>query len=349
MMPRLPIGRRERGGTPGRSAVTMASSGASDIPIDPSPTTFRRPASGARDVRHRGRWLRHEQRLDLAGRGASKREDVEDPLAVVRRGVNRRPSNAFGSMLGVEAHRSAMTRRLPDDLWKLQEIASDPLPGPQPRRPLRVGDRRYSVAAGSDHERFSPRHRPHAIEEALRMAGVDPARPIVTTCGSGVTAAILHFDLDPAAMPHPIFLNSGRDRPLWRRRGEQLRKPPDPVVRDPLAQVDDVGRWTDTAEPGDLFQIATPTARPSDVHVDVDHPAVDPPASERDAHLRADVDSADEALRDGVPEHPLDPAHLYHHADDRAAGPGRRVALHHGFEIEKASVRRHRTQCFTGR
>lgn len=29
-----------------------------------------------------------------------------------------------------------------------------------------------------------------------------------------VTAAILHFDLDPAAMPHPIFLNSGRDRPL---------------------------------------------------------------------------------------------------------------------------------------
>ena len=29
-----------------------------------------------------------------------------------------------------------------------------------------------------------------------------------------VTAAILHLDLDPAAMPHPIFLNSGRDRPL---------------------------------------------------------------------------------------------------------------------------------------
>ena len=29
-----------------------------------------------------------------------------------------------------------------------------------------------------------------------------------------VTAAIIHFDLDPAAIPHPIFLNSGRDRPL---------------------------------------------------------------------------------------------------------------------------------------
>lgn len=34
-----------------------------------------------------------------------------------------------------------------------------------------------------------------ALDSALRAAGVDPARPIVTTCGSGVTAAILALAL----------------------------------------------------------------------------------------------------------------------------------------------------------
>ncbi|AXS40918.1 3-mercaptopyruvate sulfurtransferase [Breoghania sp. L-A4] len=34
------------------------------------------------------------------------------------------------------------------------------------------------------------------LEQTFRAAGIDPARPIVTTCGSGVTAAILSLALD---------------------------------------------------------------------------------------------------------------------------------------------------------
>ena len=35
-----------------------------------------------------------------------------------------------------------------------------------------------------------------ALAETFRSAGIDPARPVVTTCGSGVTAAILALALD---------------------------------------------------------------------------------------------------------------------------------------------------------
>jgi thiosulfate/3-mercaptopyruvate sulfurtransferase len=34
-----------------------------------------------------------------------------------------------------------------------------------------------------------------ALAQAFRSAGVDPDRPVVTTCGSGVTAAILSLGL----------------------------------------------------------------------------------------------------------------------------------------------------------
>jgi thiosulfate/3-mercaptopyruvate sulfurtransferase len=36
---------------------------------------------------------------------------------------------------------------------------------------------------------------PAALREAFEKAGVDLTRPIVTTCGSGVTAAVLGFGL----------------------------------------------------------------------------------------------------------------------------------------------------------
>lgn len=40
-----------------------------------------------------------------------------------------------------------------------------------------------------------------AIEAALGAAGIDPDRPIVTTCGSGVTAAIVSLALERAGRP----------------------------------------------------------------------------------------------------------------------------------------------------
>jgi thiosulfate/3-mercaptopyruvate sulfurtransferase len=42
---------------------------------------------------------------------------------------------------------------------------------------------------------------PQAITAAVRAAGIDPAEPVITSCGSGVTAAILWLALD--AIGHP--------------------------------------------------------------------------------------------------------------------------------------------------
>jgi len=44
-----------------------------------------------------------------------------------------------------------------------------------------------------------------AIEAAMKAAGVDPARPIVTTCGSGVTAAILLLAIERTGRPAPAL------------------------------------------------------------------------------------------------------------------------------------------------
>ncbi|TDR93969.1 3-mercaptopyruvate sulfurtransferase [Enterovirga rhinocerotis] len=46
---------------------------------------------------------------------------------------------------------------------------------------------------------------PDTIEEALTTAGIDPSRPIVTTCGSGVTAAILLLAIERTGRPAPAL------------------------------------------------------------------------------------------------------------------------------------------------
>jgi thiosulfate/3-mercaptopyruvate sulfurtransferase len=43
---------------------------------------------------------------------------------------------------------------------------------------------------------------PATILAALDEAGIDPEKPIITTCGSGVTAAILALALEQAG--HPV-------------------------------------------------------------------------------------------------------------------------------------------------
>jgi thiosulfate/3-mercaptopyruvate sulfurtransferase len=44
-----------------------------------------------------------------------------------------------------------------------------------------------------------------SIEAALAAAGVDPSRPILTTCGSGVTAAILVLAIEQTGRPAPAL------------------------------------------------------------------------------------------------------------------------------------------------
>ncbi|WP_332657721.1 sulfurtransferase [Brevundimonas sp.] len=44
-----------------------------------------------------------------------------------------------------------------------------------------------------------------ALEQAFRDAGVDPDRPVITTCGSGVTAAILSLGLAALGKPSRLY------------------------------------------------------------------------------------------------------------------------------------------------
>ena len=44
-----------------------------------------------------------------------------------------------------------------------------------------------------------------ALEQAFRAAGVDLDRPVVTTCGSGVTAAILSLGLAVLGRPSRLY------------------------------------------------------------------------------------------------------------------------------------------------
>ena len=49
---------------------------------------------------------------------------------------------------------------------------------------------------------------PATISAAVRTAGIDPTRPVITSCGSGVTAAILWLALDAIGHP-PVALYDG--------------------------------------------------------------------------------------------------------------------------------------------
>lgn len=46
---------------------------------------------------------------------------------------------------------------------------------------------------------------PAELEEVLAAAGADPELPVITTCGSGVTAAILSLALERLGRPHALY------------------------------------------------------------------------------------------------------------------------------------------------
>jgi thiosulfate/3-mercaptopyruvate sulfurtransferase len=46
---------------------------------------------------------------------------------------------------------------------------------------------------------------PAALAEAFAEAGVDPAMPVVTTCGSGVTASVLALALEVLGHPAAVY------------------------------------------------------------------------------------------------------------------------------------------------
>jgi thiosulfate/3-mercaptopyruvate sulfurtransferase len=68
---------------------------------------------------------------------------------------------------------------------------------PEPREGMRsghmLGARSVPVTSLSEHGKLLPLDR---LREVLEKAGVDPGKPVVTTCGSGVTAAAITLALE---------------------------------------------------------------------------------------------------------------------------------------------------------
>jgi thiosulfate/3-mercaptopyruvate sulfurtransferase len=74
---------------------------------------------------------------------------------------------------------------------------------PEPRQGLRSGHIPGSLNLPFGHIVKDGKLRDKAgIEQAFKEAGIDPGRPVITTCGSGVSAAILGVAFE--AMGHPI-------------------------------------------------------------------------------------------------------------------------------------------------
>jgi len=96
---------------------------------------------------------------------------------------------------------------------------------PEPRPGLRSGHMpgAFNVPFGRLLENGNLASRPH-IEAAFKDAGVDLDKPIITSCGSGMTAAILSFALDAIGRP-PQALYDGS----WTEWGS---RPDSPVERD---------------------------------------------------------------------------------------------------------------------
>jgi thiosulfate/3-mercaptopyruvate sulfurtransferase len=68
---------------------------------------------------------------------------------------------------------------------------------PEPREGVRSGhmpgakNLPFSSLIREDGTMYAPAH----IEAQFRKAGIDPARPVITSCGSGITAAVLSLGL----------------------------------------------------------------------------------------------------------------------------------------------------------
>ncbi|MFM1960273.1 MAG: hypothetical protein RL588_1790 [Pseudomonadota bacterium] len=125
-----------------------------------------------------------------------------------------RPPRPVGVAAGFSPDRvrdlSAVRRALSDRTAQVVDARSAPRfrgEAPEPRPGLRSGhmpgarnlpfDRLLTTEG-----RLKP---PAALAEAFAEAGVDPAMPVVTTCGSGVTASVLALALEVLGHPAAVY------------------------------------------------------------------------------------------------------------------------------------------------
>jgi len=120
----------------------------------------------------------------------------------LEKGETKRPAKKFSADMNVRAVAmlSDVRMALTDDSAQIVDARSaGRFAGtePEPRPGLRSGHmpRAFNLPYGRllDNGRLTSRAR---IEAAFKEAGVDLEKPIITTCGSGVTAAILAFALE---------------------------------------------------------------------------------------------------------------------------------------------------------
>ena len=135
----------------------------------------------------------------------AERREVEDLPPVIR---DRHMTVSRQNQLVKDVTQVAASAKLGD--WEIADARS---PGrfegaePEPRPGLRSGHIPGSknVPYRSLLDADGTMKPPEGLAAAFAAAGIDPARPVITSCGSGVTAAVLSLALEVLGRRHALY------------------------------------------------------------------------------------------------------------------------------------------------